>query len=568
MSAEHEALKNPLNEHGRPVPSRPHAHQFLPRDSGQLIAYSRLALAGFSLLAIYLDPTQPARYSSLAYGILAAYVIYAAGIALAQNFVTTGAMTPFIRHALDILVFGALMYLTDGATSPFFVFFTFAIVTGAMRWGTNGAIGTAAILLIIFIAMSYPEFEAPDGDVNRVIVRLAYLMVASAMLGYFGAYRQRSRARLENLAAWPQTTDPVAEQPMLASSLQHASLILAVERIVVVWEDLTDHSLRVAHWDGERCLFSTWSESGGILVAERLRHRSFMLTKPAGGEVLLASGTEKVAEPVISRRLAQAFRIGRSSTAPFAGSHFEGRVFILGPLRLSEEILSLTEIIARRIGIEFEHFGLRTELAGAAAARERARLARDMHDSILQDLTAAGLNLKMLSNGAPAAAKPVFDELFALLSAQQRRIREFVTSMNPKPPVRQESLAQALEPTLAQLEKQWQCKIDCDIAPDGIALPTNRAAELRLIISEAVANSVRHGNATKVAIDITLGSTLRIEIADNGSRQGSPEPAHGNGAPEPFSVAQRARALGGTCRLKIVSGGAALVIELPHPGEG
>ena len=48
----------------------------------------------------------------------------------------------------------------------------------------------------------------------------------------------------------------------------------------------------------------------------------------------------------------------------------------------------------RRIGIELEHYALRLQLADTVSAMERVRVARDLHDGILQSLTAAGLQLK------------------------------------------------------------------------------------------------------------------------------------------------------------------------------
>ena len=138
--------------------------RLLPLSPVQVIAYSRLALASFTLVAIFVDPTQPARNSDLAYLILAAYVSYAAALAVVSGAPRAYPRGALAAHALDIATSSALIVLTDGPTSPFFVFFTFVIISGALRWGARGAIGTASILLSVFLTVSVIDLTAPGDD--------------------------------------------------------------------------------------------------------------------------------------------------------------------------------------------------------------------------------------------------------------------------------------------------------------------------------------------------------------------------------------------------------------------
>src|SRR3954447_12182847 len=98
----------------------------------------------------------------------------------------------------------------------------------------------------------------------------------------------------------------------------------------------------------------------------------FMATDPAGSHVLTSEGIRHVQAPLVAPGVFNLLQISRFSSAPFEATHFRGRVFILDPHTLNAELLSLTEIIAGRIGIELEHFGLRHELERAGATRERA----------------------------------------------------------------------------------------------------------------------------------------------------------------------------------------------------
>lgn len=538
--------------------------RLLPYDPRQVVAYSRLALAGFALLAVYVDPTQPGRYSSLAYMILAGYVVYAAIFAVAVNYETFENKGPLFRHLLDIAVCAALTFLTNGPTSPFFVFFTFAIVSGALQWGMRGAIGTAAFLLAFYLAVSHSDFSIWNGaDANAVIMRAAYLVVAGLLFAYVGAHRQRSRERLERLAAWPQVEE-VGDDLSLAPLLRHAALVLRLRHVVVVWEDVSERGWRVSHFnmaDGEAARRHGRIENR--LVTDALTDLAFMATNPAGSEVITYEGVRRVQAPVVAPGIFNLLQIKRFSSAPFENTHFRGRVFILDPRTLNNELLSLTEIIAGRIGGELEHFGLRRELARAVMAKERARLGRDMHDSILQELTAARLQLAGMSAAASGEARQAIDHAANVLANQQRRIREFVVGANPRPNRPTVPLADAIQPILEELASLWKCEITGQFHPVRAVLTSARLPQIKLILAEAVANAVRHGKATEIEVTIESDAGLWIEVRDNGSVEADAADPQQSGQIAPFSLRQRVRDMGGGCNLTIGSSGGTLVVALP-----
>ena len=546
------------------------ADRLFPSDPGQIIAYSRLVLAVFALLAIFVDPTQPAKYAQFAYLLLASYATYALVLVLISGGPLVDGDGALARHAVDIVVFAVLLYLTEGPTSPFFVFFTFAIVSGAVRWGAAGAIGTALVLLVVYLAASVVQLETFDTlEINRVILRSAYLLVASALIGYFGAQRQRSRDRLARLAAWPPPRRQSGDQPELESSLQHAALVLQVQRILVVWT--TGGTLwEAVLWDGSTCQTASHPRTPEEpLVAAALHAATFIGTAAAGGEALLPEGQETTERQTTERPLvawlAQAYAISAFSTAPFATTSCTGRVFILNPAALGSELLSLTEIVAGRVSLEFEHLELLADLANAAAARERSRLARDMHDSILQNLAAAAMQVKASALAAPPEARHPLEEVLAVLAAQQKRIRQFLVSANPRiDPSEVAVVADALLVTSAELAAQWGCQVRCDVQPPHGHLVMELVQQLQLILAEAVANAVRHGNASEIDVQVRLADDVRMEVHDNGKGEPQRSGGAGDGAVVPQSLARRVEERGGTCRLEVTGSGALLTLSLPR----
>ena len=92
----------------------------------RVIATGRLVLAGFFLVAIWLDPFEPSRHAEFTYVILASYLGYATILAaLTWRQYTPQGRAQVVAHAVDMMVFAIVIFFTEGPTSPFFVYFIF-----------------------------------------------------------------------------------------------------------------------------------------------------------------------------------------------------------------------------------------------------------------------------------------------------------------------------------------------------------------------------------------------------------------------------------------------------------
>jgi signal transduction histidine kinase len=534
----------------------------------RLIAVARVVFASFGLLAIYLDPSQPARHSDITYAILIAYVVYAAALAGVVHLRLAVPGQDVASHLIDIATVGTLMHFTDGPTSPFFVFFTFALLAATLRWNWRGALGTSVLLVLLLVLISAGEVllgSVPDGDfeLNRLIMRSAYLIVAGAMLGYVGAFLEASRERLADLAAWPAEGGSDDQHPSLDRSLCHAARALGARRLLVTWEESDEPFVWTA-------LFAD-----GRVAYERLPAGTYeVLIPPSGAAAAFMCGGRQgdTAAAAVDARLVERFGLSTYATAPMAGSGFQGRVFVLEPLRLDAELLSMTVIVAARIGIELEHFTVQGQLQQAAVARERSRMAHDLHDGVLQGLTAAALQIKIIGRDVPEKLGQRLEELRGLLSDQQAAIRDFVRATRPKPDValRFDLLSDGGK-LLREIGRQWDCETSLQVAPAGASVPSACGHQLSLLLAEAVANAVRHGGAHAVAVSMNrLEGGLDIRVRDDGSGFGTGSVIlhhqelreHGSG---PGSIRDRVSSLGGRLDIASTPDGAALHIHLPLP---
>ena len=227
----------------------------------RLIAAGRVVLASFSLLAIWLDPTTPSRYASIAYPLLIAYVLYAA-VLLIVGWASHGTLLRLrvATHIVDLIMFSLFMYLIEGPTSPFFAYFVFAIVCATLRWQWRGTLWTAAAVLAAFLGIGFYASEIlqdPAFEIDRFIIRSVYLAVVAALLGYLGAYESQRRNQLAQLAAWSRTP-LLALEKVVNQVLEQAGAIIKAPRLLLIWEESEEPWLHVVavsngqpHWSRE-----------------------------------------------------------------------------------------------------------------------------------------------------------------------------------------------------------------------------------------------------------------------------------------------------------------------------
>ena len=174
-----------------------------------------------------------------------------------------------------------------------------------------------------------------------------------------------------------------------------------------------------------------------------------------------------------------------------------------------------------------EHAALAIEFARAQQARQRIavledrdRIARDLHDLVIQRLFAVGLGLQSLvklagpSETADQAARFIVD-----LDATIREIRRSIFSLQEPsdgPPSLRRDLLLAVGEAAGPLG--FAPRIDLAGALDSL-VPDDVRPDLLAAVREALSNVARHAEATDVLVEVTVdsgGHWLRLTVSDNG----------------------------------------------------
>jgi signal transduction histidine kinase len=522
----------------------------------RVIAQWRLVLCALGIWALYSEPPQ---YPRSAFWLLVCYSAVAAALA-GVSIVRVG--TPAARLStclIDIAAVTALLMLTGRAGTPFLALLIFILFSTSLRWGLHGVLAMTAVLLGTFLIASL--FSGTH--LMTPFLRGGSLLVIGAMFAYVTAYRERHQDRLRKLTIWPPH-DPGAS---LEGAVAHAAQLLGAPRILVVWEDGEEPHVQMSYW--ENGAYRQRQEAPGTfgtLVSPELTCETFLTEDPAAENVLLASGFTRSRGPLIEPDLAAEFSIASALTAPFAGELCTGRVFILDrPTRRDDDLL-VAEMVAARIGIELDRQSLDREQADAIANRERVRLTRDLHDSILQNLTAISLRLSLCGNESARELHMRIDLVKRLVGREQARIRSFVEAIAASS-TGGTYLIRDLEKSLSEFALNWNCKTSLSVEPRNARLPRPKADEVSLMLAEAVANAVRHGRASEIDVSILqTGEQLLMKIRDNGTGFSSAS-ARGQksvaGTRAPTSLSSRIADLAGTLAVSSTPRGAELEIRLP-----
>lgn len=190
-----------------------------------------------------------------------------------------------------------------------------------------------------------------------------------------------------------------------------------------------------------------------------------------------------------------------------------------------------------------------------ASDEQRRRFAAELDKAVIPSLAGAAKMAALARSGADDAEVEQLERRLQTVSAQLRRL-----TMGLRPAGLDDlGLRRALEELVAD-------------APLEVALmvPAERfEGEAELIVwfvcSEALANVIKHANATRVAIRIVVSDTaVTVDVSDDGA--GGADPARGSGL---RGLAARVEAVGGVLSLDDgAGGGTRLVVELPRPVSG
>src|ERR1700677_1365727 len=235
----------------------------------------------------------------------------------------------------------------------------------------------------------------------------------------------------------------------------------------------------------------------------------------------------------------------------------------------SEEELAFYNALADQASVAVTNARLTVNARQGAILLERARLARDLHDSVSQAL----FSMTMHARGAQLAmARAGLDEdgplgrslaqLVELSRAGLAETRALIFELRPSA-LAEEGLVAALRKQAAALSAREQVAITVAGPEQGLILPDGAEEHLYRLVSEALHNVVKHARADVVAVEVTVHpGLLRVQVRDDGAGF-DPESARA-GHLGLSTMAERAAAIGAELSVTSAPGaGTTVTVSLP-----
>lgn len=495
----------------------------------RILATARVVLAVSFLLALYFEPTPHIAGTPLLFGLLSLYAAHS--IAL---FIQTRLERDVSRrfsywvHTTDVAFAAVICLPTSGPGSPFFLLFIFALLAAAFRWGMRQALLTMIASVGAIAGETLWAARSPLGflagvepDVNRFVLGTVYLVIFAFLIGYLAESEKRRRAEVLSIS---QVSSKVSVDAGLKGTLQAvfretlalfgASQMLLVSResgtqLTSLWrgELLDPQSDLVFSWrqlnDAEShdylfplpevCAGAAWSKGRRDSVAIVDQDGSSLEGEPC-----------ELPPGFVSEH---AFDLVLASSISF-GPDISGRIFLFAP-RLGGPVpsqLRLFQQLTKRVAPAVFNVYLLRRLRSRAAAVERARVARELHDGVVQSLHAIAFRLYALRTGSHVDSGSRDQELLDIQELVQNEASNIRTLIQQLKPLNFDH--RRLVDFLSGMIERYRydtgmaAKFVCDVGE--VALPPQTCREIAAIVQEALANAFKHSGAEKVLV--RLGS--------------------------------------------------------------
>lgn len=459
---------------------------------------------------------------------------------------------------LDTLLFLALLLVTNPSNSPYFSGSFFVAVEVALivrrRFHLLVALvaGAAAIgtTWIDEIALLPSEPEA-----ERVVLRACYLAMAILVTGVLLGPRRETLLEYERGKRLLEGELPTARSDHGPFMLQALRLATGGGAVAVLFRTASHEPLRFAS-SAAREMPSIGF--GNLLTADtgwhdRSRNASISLSHDGVSLLGALSAGGQAWTALLDAKTVLTVRVTIGT--------FEA----VGAACLDDPCHEDRAAIAQRVfESACEELTVRNSLDLAhviAGARERERLQRELHDSVLQALASIRFQIAPLLGGQSVQPRAVIENVDRIAKDQIATIRWIIN-----PEVDEEDFAylpETLAMVVRSLGEQWG--IDCELkVEDGnCATSAMIGRELSFAVREIVANAVRHAGASMVNFALEPdGNRIVLQVSDDGvpnmARLGP------SGAVPSRSLMRRIQMLGGEVFLQSIGGRTTIRITIPR----
>ena len=511
----------------------------------RMISTMRLFLAASALFITMVHPTEPNRGLGPTYIALLLYTVYSLVIYVLS--IRRSTLLPQrILHWLDLLWYIPLIALSGGTNSIFFFFLFFSVLVASFGWGFSEGIRmtlvTASLFTIVAVLSTMDNFE-----LDRLLIRPTSLLALGYMIAHWGGFEVKLKRRLGLLKDISDLSDP------------RYGLDQTVSRIMDRLRDF---------YAADSCLVVVQVPGGGFQLRK--------VSGPTARDCVVKTIPDQIAAILLapsppaalifhkreSKRLVYDIKTGLSSrdvSSTFTtiantleSRHFMslpvyyqgrpvGRFYVIGSTQSLDDsdIGFVLQLIEHVIPI-LDNIRLVDRLASEAAEYERQRIARDIHDGVIQPYIGLQLGLaairQKIERGDNDIAHDV-KELTAMTVTEIEELRHYIRGLKAS-----ERYDTMLLPAIRRFASKFSAATGIAVevkATKEIGVKDRLAAEIFQMVTEGFSNIRRHTNSPRAEAELDYSKGVFVLNIKNSNDNGVGASFH------PHSLAERANALGG-----------------------
>lgn len=527
-----------------------------------------VAAAGAAIFCI--DPSEPGPRRPLAYAVVSAFVVYSVVshlLVMTRRRRVPMSIAPWVDFGWSTL----LIAVSAGTSSIFFQMYLFAILVASFQGGLRA--GMTLVLASVLSFSVVGGLTAPTGpsfELDRSLIRPLYLLVLGYLISHWGEHERRLRARMALLREVTSLANPrFGIDRMLARLLGALRRFHAAEacRLVVRDADGTCWS-RAA---------SATTEAGGKMDVPAPLARlllpapdsaAFLYTRRALRYWPDAPGKERFQGPgelqAGGYELATALDANEFAAVPLRSwADGEARLYLLSRRtnRFERSDLEFLQHVVDQVAPVLNSIRLVDKLASDAADEERRRIARDIHDSVIQPYIGLKLGLAgvgdALDAGRARDARAGVARLAALVDSEIATLRKYMHGLSAAETDSGDLLPLALERFCTRFAQMTgiEVTVATELADE---LNDRVTAELFQMVAEGLSNVRRHTEASRANVRVaSCDGWVRLKIENDRSRDRAVMPFL------PRSLTDRAEALGGRLDVMHLQDRTLLKIDVP-----
>ena len=558
-----------------------------------VLAFSRVFLAVTSLIAWRVRPASTASYYHLGLVLLVGYTVHSLVLlALLQRAPQPNRALVLWAQASDIVWPAMLCLFTDPPNSVFFVFFLFAMIAAAFRWGFVETMATAEISAALLLFQAAIVAFGPAWlhrllfttiEPTRLIMRCGFLLMSGFLLGFLAETEKELRAEI---AITNRLLSLARVGGRFAAVLQE--VMSEIGRIFggrQVYEVVAQCSTgRVFRWDvvlsqpPHARVQEIPSSQAALVLMQAYPHTFYMQRKRGESRALAAIDEE-------GRRLDLPELKHLEMPVPEAesvlvignemGGDWKGRLVVVNGHvgRRCERELRFAQNILRQVAPALYSVYVFRRFRSRAGAMERARVARELHDTAIQSLISIEMQVDVLRRRATddAHLTAQLEHIQNLLRQEVLNLRELMQTMRPieiGPHQFLDFIAQLVE----RFSRDTGVEARFVSELQEVTMPAATCRELARVVQEGLVNIRKHSGAQSAMVRFgAQNGSWKLVIDDDG--RGFPFAGRfslkelDDFRQGPTVIKERVRAVGGDLLIESTPGhGSRLEITVPQKG--